>query len=248
MANRIPNWQREVWLTEYQVCQQDQNSEVQSYWTLTGIFVGFTSVLLGGLIYGVLSNYQLFKIILEPAPKSKELLILGIISWVLSMAVILILYFLWEWLKRVNFNSQLKFKRMRGIEFKLGMRMNFLVQAMDDWDKLKPEIEKLAKEDKKSENDLKESLKDFYITHKDQIESTYKLPSGRWHHRWIFGTLMFVWGLILGKSIYLIFLSDYCLAFGLSIGFVIVIWLVIFCLKKCLLCKRRCIRSKLETI
>jgi hypothetical protein len=217
--------EEQIALAEYQVCQQSQNSTTQSYWTLSGIFIGFTSALLGGLIYGVLSNNELIQILLknEVSINNKEFLVVGIIAWVLSMVVLIVLYFLKGWLKRVNFLTQLNYKRMREIEFKLKMRKSSIVHAIDDWDKLKVELEKLAKVDKAS---IINDLKEFYKTHKKQIEERYELPSGRWHHKWIFGALFFLWGLLLAVSIYLLYQFACCLAASLAIIGVIV-WLSI---------------------
>ena len=215
--------EEQAWLVEYQALQNDNSSSSLSYWTLAGIFIGFTSAILGGLIYGVLSNCQLLKIILgiEYSETNREFLMLGIISWVLSMVVLIILYFLKGWLKRNNFLSQLNYKRMRQIEIKLNMRKAHIVRAIDDWAKLTQE----------KESEIKDYLKEFYQTHKEQIERDYILPSGIWHHRWIFGALFFLWGLLFVASIYLLCQYACCLAVSFAVIGVI-FWLAILLWEK----------------
>ena len=111
--------EREAWLTEYQACQQYNSERSTSYWTLTGIFIGFSSVLLGALIYAFSSN--------------KHSCLLGIITMVISTAVLVILYFLKRWLKRISFLQQINFERMRDIERDLGMWASWRIHGVDHW-------------------------------------------------------------------------------------------------------------------
>ena len=145
-------------LAEYQACHQAINSGSSSYWTLAGIFIGFTSAILGGLIYGVISNQTLTQILLKHihSTDNREFLMLGIIAWVLSMAILIILYFLKGWLNRYNFLSSLYYKRIREIEIDLGMRKSFIAPAIDDWNILKPELDKLRKLAKEKEKSMRD--------------------------------------------------------------------------------------------
>jgi len=164
------------------------------------------------------------------------------------MAVIIILAFLWGWLKRVRFLSQLNFKRMREIELKLGMRQSWLIDTIDkkcECEKWEEKLEKYSNDDARKQ-ELKKALKEFISKHKDQIVNTYERSSGRWHHRWIFGTLFFMWGLLFVASIYLLNQYACCVAASFAaIG--VIFWLFILLWEER---KRRkhCNRSKLETI
>ena len=207
-------------LVEYQACQHDNNSTSLSYWTLSGIFLGFTAVLLGGLIYGVVSNEYLMQILLNPEPQHKVFLVLGIIVYILSMAVLIILHFLKGWLTRVQFLAKVNFERMREIELELGMFKSLRVHSIDNWDKLE-EAESIR-------------VKDYYGKKwRDKMRKSpiYEPPSSRLHYPGIFYSLLGLWALVLLGSFYLLCVHS-CIAIGTTIGIIILICLVIFLYKK----------------
>ena len=133
-----PEPAKEALLTEYEACQHDNNSSTLEYWTLTGIFIGISSVLLGGILYRLLSNNE---------PSQEALVIIT----VLSVAVIVVLAFLCLWVKRVNYLADINYWRMREIELKLGMLKSWRVHSLDKWHKLS-----LKKSDKLSNKEINE--------------------------------------------------------------------------------------------
>jgi hypothetical protein len=213
-------------LTEYQVCQQDQNANVQSYWTLSGIFIAFTSVLLGGLIYGVLSNKDLLKYIIQPGLSSdkRELLMLGMITVVLGAAVLVILWILRGWLKRVNLASHLHYKRMREIELKLGLRKSFLIEGLDNWKNLKKQMNS-----EEGGKNLIRELNTFYEkwNGREEIPKRYEPSSSTWHHRWIIYTLLVLWFFVLVAGCSLVYLSECGIAFWALLSFLVILCMII---------------------
>jgi len=116
--------EEQAWLVEYQVCQQDANSTSSNYWTLAGIFIGVSSVLLAGIIYGVLANDNGFNAI--------DCTLRTLVT-IFGVAIITILVFLWFWLKRVNYLTDRNYERMREIELDLGMWKSWRVHSIDTW-------------------------------------------------------------------------------------------------------------------
>jgi len=114
----------EALLKEYEVCQQDINSTSSNYWTLAGIFIGVSSVLLAGIIYGVLANDNGFNAI--------DCTLRTLVT-IFGVAIITILVFLWFWLKRVNYLTDRNYERMREIELDLGMWKSWRVHSIDTW-------------------------------------------------------------------------------------------------------------------
>ena len=189
-------------LTEYKACQHDVDSEGISYWTLTGIFIGFSSVLLGGLMYAIFTNNNLLEIILGVPDElaSEKLLLLGITVSVLSISVIIILYSLRRWLRRVNFLQQINFERMHDIERELGMWKGWRVHGVDHWEGNTFDKRFISKKD---EERLLEYKKPewwrLWSTKPKRLWSTkpkYE-QSSRLFYDVIFGVLFFLWSLIL---------------------------------------------------
>ncbi len=83
----ITDEQRKILLIEYQVCEQDNDGNFQGYWTLAGIFIGVSSALLAGLIYGVMANDGSLRGILFHY-NSKIALSVGLIALICAVWVI----------------------------------------------------------------------------------------------------------------------------------------------------------------
>lgn len=201
-------------LTEYQACQQYNSSSSQSYWTLTGIFIGFSSVLLGSLLYGFTHN--------------KERLILGIVTCVISVAVLLILYFLNGWLKRVSFLQQMNFYRMRDIERALGMWASWRVHGVDNWKDKDFDTKKIpCREDRKrllKYKPLGYEQRNFwqYWSDKQRYEG-----SSDWHYNGIFCVLFILWSLVLLGGLYSLF-SYSCDAISIATIILAIIGVILF--------------------
>jgi len=105
-------------LTEYQVCQQHNNSLGSQYWITVGIFLGINTVFLVAFA-NVLSE--------APVPENAKLLVLGI-----GIALVLIIICLLLSLKRVNWYLQIHYVRMREIEEALGMLKNRTIHWVDN--------------------------------------------------------------------------------------------------------------------
>ena len=89
-------------LTEYQVCEQDNDANSQAYWTLASIFIGLSTALLGGLVYGLISNHKLLTNIVY-WNEDKEMVVVFVIAILFSTAMITIMNKLTGWLKRIQF-------------------------------------------------------------------------------------------------------------------------------------------------
>jgi len=123
-------------LTEYQACQNDNSYSAQSYWTMAAIFIGISSALLGGFLYGLIQNTKLLRALLQeviPNDALPQAWALCVIVTVVGGVVIAILYFLRRWLRRVAFLQQINFERMRDIERQLGMWKNWRVHGVANW-------------------------------------------------------------------------------------------------------------------
>ncbi len=199
--------EEQAWLVEYQVCQQDANSTSSNYWTLAGIFIGVSSVLLAGIIYGVLANNNGFYAID---------CILRTIVTIFGVAIITILLFLWFWLKRVNYLADRYYDRMHEIEIKLGMHKNFRITAIDEWTRLgfksadklsekeinkrwnilKPELlKRLAPEYEVELDKLKQDLVEY--CNRCPRQHWYGRPSRGLHFVVIFSILITLWLLLI---------------------------------------------------
>ena len=132
----IPNWQRQAWLTEYEACQEKNSSDQIRFWTVAGIFIGISSALIAGLMYGILANELLFDLFLETiadASDEREIWTLRIVISMLSLVILFIFWFLRLWMRRVGFLNQINYERMRDIERELGMWHNWRVFGVDRW-------------------------------------------------------------------------------------------------------------------
>jgi len=199
-------------LTEYEVCQSQSDTLGLQYWTLAGIFIGFTSALLGGLIYGIVSNKDLLNLILYPKQNSRELLLIGLILWLISAAVLVILYFLKGWLKRINHIIRINYYRMRDIEIIFGMKKVWLANTIDEGYECK---------------NWNTEIKEFFDRHKYNVEKKWERPSGTWHCDGIFCTLRFLWTLTLLTGFAVLYFFNYVfmiVALAITIITAFIIW------------------------
>ena len=190
-------------LTEYQACQHDIDSSAHSYWTLAGIFIGVSSVLLAGIIYGVLANNTIFSTL--------DCTLRTLIT-IFSAAIIFILVFLCFWLKRETYLADRNYERMREIEIKLGMQKSLRVPILDEWKKLGfKRSDALSDKEiderwKKLKGKLQEGLPPKCFEKLDErkkelVEFCNRYPSQKWyerpsrelHYKVIFGTLFALW-------------------------------------------------------
>ncbi len=216
---QLQDLRRQAWLTEYQVCQHYNSQQSTSYWTLTSIFIGFSSVLLGALIYAFSSN--------------KYSCLLGIITCVISIAVLLILYFLKGWGKRVAFLQQINFMRMREIESELGMRASWRVHGTDNWIGEGKFKGKITDSDKKADIDMLLDYKSPEWWEKMRYDCDQRFPkyefSSSWHYTGILYTLFSLWTLVWLGGISSLFYYDYnTAAFILTVISIIVFIVILF--------------------
>ncbi len=187
-------------LTEYQVCQDAIGSNVLSFWTLCAIFIGVSSALLAGLIYGLLTSEYLFDYFAQGIGDQtyQHIWLLPIVVLVLGAGNVVILCSLLGWLKRVNYLSDRHYARMREIErYEIehgrGMWKSWIIHGIDHYEELCPE-----------EQALLSKYHDCSWWRNWKSEKEYDPPSrGRYFLR-IFWTLLSLWILVIIGSFYLL--------------------------------------------
>ncbi|MFQ5997042.1 MAG: hypothetical protein ACE5KP_05400 [Dehalococcoidales bacterium] len=223
----VPNWQRQAWLTEYQALQHDNSASGVSYWTLAGIFIGFSSALLGGLIYAVLRNTELLRTILQeviPTDVLPQVWALCLIAIVVGGVVIAILCFLRRWLRRVSFLQQINFERMRDIERELGMWKSWRVYGVDHW--------RGNDFDNTISDEDSNRLVDYQPPNYQRLKfwqhwrnKTRYEQSSRWHYDGIFGGLIFLWSFVVLSVLFLTLVRLAPVTLSLTLAFVLAIGL-----------------------
>jgi hypothetical protein len=234
MAKRqLEDWQRQAMLTEYQACQNDNSSTAQNYWLLSGIFIGLSTALLGALLYGILTNFQVVTTLIE-----KDAHTLRTIVAVIGASIIIILTFLYFWVKRIHYLADRNFARMREIELELGMWKSWRIHIPDRWNDIRgrkikckrrksktsclfPNITKMRKKlcemRKRLLTKAQEGISEEYVEllnqkHKELFKICYRCkrqhwyekPSRQLHYKVILFTLIVVWGVFIAKALYII--------------------------------------------
>ena len=116
--NEIPDWQRQAWLAEYQVCQREASDAVSSSWQSGIIFFVTTLALAGTAISGLLST--------ETSPY--RLLLTALLG---AFSVILLLT--WKrYLTRQHLVRRVMLHRMQAIEKRLNLRKCSYVSFLDE--------------------------------------------------------------------------------------------------------------------
>ena len=118
---------RQILLTEYQVCQHDINASNNSNWVAFGIFFTANFLALGWIASNIITikNTENFNMYIGQH-----------LGWLLFITVvgigaIIILIFLLFWLKRVGYLMHVKQYRMREIEDLTGMQTNLIIHGFD---------------------------------------------------------------------------------------------------------------------
>ncbi|MFC1896947.1 hypothetical protein ACFLX8_00010 [Chloroflexota bacterium] len=187
-------------LAEYQVCQQSVNIHGSSYWSMTGIFIAFSSVLLSAIIFGLISNEALFDELshVKFFEASKQVVVFRVLVTIIGLIILGIYFTLWRWLQRVRYLQQANYRRMREIEIKSGMHIGLLITGIDDWNKLTAEEQQYLTALEKGEERCKEQKGD----------KLYASPTSRWNHKVIFALLALLW-VIMIPSVWLLYLRYY---------------------------------------
>ncbi|MBI2831531.1 MAG: hypothetical protein HYX79_04660 [Chloroflexi bacterium] len=111
---------QEILLREYEACRQDITDTSSRYWTIVGIFIPVDILLLGGAGFLLKTNSP-------PMSFGTQLLVT-----LLGLGVILILFFLWRWLKRINYYIIIGWQRIHEIEANLEMLKNRTIYWLDN--------------------------------------------------------------------------------------------------------------------
>ena len=211
----------EALLTEYQVCQHDNSSGAQSYWTVTGIFMGLSSVILAGLLYGILSNNLLFQAILlivmrkdmqtlaiiqstDTSMILTQVITIAYVLLVLSLLIFIIYLYLWKWLNRVTWLQRRSFKRMHEIELKLRMQRSIRIHAIDRWNKWK------ENEPKDKDRKIKDRIDELRLGNWCNIrrnEDEYESSKRQFYYQRILRSLSALWLIIFAIAGFLLIAS-----------------------------------------
>lgn len=175
-------------LSEYAACQQEVDSNSQCYWTIAAIFIGVSSALLAGFIYGILSNNDLLTLFVNATTvhADKQIWLLRIISVVLGTANIVILCALRRWLKRTNYINDRYFDRMRDIEKNKNMFKSWIIYGIDKYNDLSC-----------YEHQLIRKYRDDKWWLSMRAKKEYAPPSRNTSFVCVFITLVTLWSLIL---------------------------------------------------
>ena len=218
--------QRQAWLAEYQACMNNVISGANSYWTMAGIFIGISTVLLAALIGSVLTNDKLFGLLLSTSNDllAETSVLLTIITIVVGGVVIAILSFLRRWLKRVAFLQQIDFERMRDIERDLGMWAHWRVHGVDHWEdgNFDNKIRYADKNRLRCYSPPGYQKQNFWQHWRDK---TRYEQSSRWHYDGIFGGLIFLWSFVVLSVCFLTLPRCIPLAASLILTFILAIGL-----------------------
>ena len=204
-------------LTEYQVCEQDNEANSQSYWTLAAIFIGLSTALLGGLLYAVITNDTLLNLLIN-MNETVTIRIVSIIALILGISMIIILQKLRGWLSRIQFNQRINQERMREIELELGMKMEWRKLAVNKWNEIsrckRNKIDNPRKRWSILRKKLKDEINPKYHTQLKELKEHllylvsnksnryYETRSSKKHFPWIIQTLMFLWVLIVTSALF----------------------------------------------
>jgi hypothetical protein len=128
-------------LAEYQLCQQSVSYHEKHFWSITGIFIAFSLVLLSAFIFGLISNEALFHDVthIKFFEAYKEVVVIRALVTIIGIIIISIYIVLWRWLQRVRHLQQTNYRRMREIEIESGMHIGLLITGVDEWNRLTKE-------------------------------------------------------------------------------------------------------------
>ena len=180
----IPDWQRQAWLTEYEVCQQHVNSAGSEVWVSTTIFLTINVSLLGGLFYSFLT-----RIVLDSPDLKGVSAPLGLIASIgftaLGLGILWILKKWVNWLLRMRFKVAVDFERMRELEASLGMRRHRMGRELDiEHDDLKRPpcaADKAAREERRKAFEMRvKPLSFFRAGGYDGLIHIAKIVMGLW--------------------------------------------------------------------
>jgi hypothetical protein len=214
-------------LVEYQSCLEAMNSTSLNFWTLSSIFIGFSAVLIGGLVYGLFSNDILLGHITEyifNGVRSNKLAFVGTVTWILVIIFTLITYFIWSWMKRVQFLAKIHYERMRDIEYILGMRGCWRIHGIDKWDLKKEDFDSNEINEQQKQMLYQYKQKRWWQNRRNDPFFGFEKGSGIKHHKGIFIMMFILWVILLGFSLYLLFDTNRVVFWLLTA--VSVIWLI----------------------
>jgi hypothetical protein len=170
---KTPNWQRQIWLAEYQSCQQDVHAQASRYWTIVSIFIPVSTALLGWIVQSILGKN------LQELTENNSVSLLLVSLFCIAM--IMMLWFLLQWLYRVNSLIRVNYMRMSVIESELNMCRHNYIYWLDEGEK--------GKEPKMLNDGGSNKRLDFIkATHNHSKETNW--------FRGIIFTLIAMWGIL----------------------------------------------------
>jgi hypothetical protein len=189
-------------LAEYQACQQDNSATGSRYWTITGIFMGFSSALLGGVVFAIISSSNFPDILKSDLQNglSTQTHVSLVLASVIGIFMIIILSLLRLRLRRVRFLQQLNFERMREIEEMLGIHKNWRVHGIDHWDNKSKDFDKKITDENKN---LLYKYKQSNWWSQKRLGRTYA-KSGVNSFDGIYALLFFLWLMLVSNAIALL--------------------------------------------
>lgn len=187
----------QVLLKEYETCQAESDGSARNFWTTFGFFVSFSTAVMGGIIALAVRIADISQI------HAAWLILLVIFCAI----VLVILFFLKSWLKRVTHFIGINNSRIREIERELGMEIKQVIWALDKSEILyentkKEQYQKLREEITQNLHSVSQEDKERIASCRQQLPDDYKPPGTvkKLFFNKLFYPLISVW-VILGLSI-----------------------------------------------
>jgi hypothetical protein len=161
----------EILLREYETCQAESDASARNFWTTFGFFVSFSTAVIGGIIAFAVQ---------KQAVSGIDPLWLGLLL-MFCIVVLIVLFFLKSWLKRVDHFIGINNSRMREIELELGMKTKTRIWALDRWEVLcknerKEQYQKLREEITQSFTFVSQQDKQKIADCRQQLPDDYEPP------------------------------------------------------------------------
>jgi hypothetical protein len=167
---------QEIQLKEYELCEKRNIDVSNLYWVMVSAFMAVNTAAFVGVAVATATG---------AIPSSKRWLALFIGS-----AFIVVLWFLREYRRRVDFEISINYERARELELQLGMWRNWRIYGVDRWNRKKGGFDKITDEEERKrllDHQSAQWWKDW------KKSKDYRKPVGRKTADVMIFALIFLW-------------------------------------------------------